>query len=235
MESESSLLFIGPHHWSLSRTHVSSPQHPTLRVLRLSQRWCLQVAFWVVTSRSVVVRYKRFKAPCCIHLQGEVSWKWRQFISYHNTTRRHNPQMEAAWTSETLVSYHNTTRRHNPQMEAPWTSETLVSYHNTTRRHNPKMEAAWTSETLVSYHNTTRCHNPQDLDLKLPPPLSFQSNTTFHLWLGVSRPNFCMYFISPMRDYERKATEIFVTMHDLRTAVFKLIYKEVRKNQNIYL
>jgi len=41
-------------------------------------------------------------------------------VSYHNTTRRHNPEdldlkMEAAWTSETLVSYHNTTRCHNPE------------------------------------------------------------------------------------------------------------------------
>jgi hypothetical protein len=44
---------------------------------------------------------------------------------------------------KTSVSYHNTTRRHNPEdfdlkMEAAWTSETLVSYHHTTRRHHPK-------------------------------------------------------------------------------------------------
>jgi hypothetical protein len=95
-------------------------------------------------------------------------------VSYHNATRRHNPEEldlslfktlnflmgeeEAAWTSETLVSYHNTTRRHNPE-------DLDLSLFKTLNFLMGKEEAAWTPETLVSYHNATRRHNTEELDL----------------------------------------------------------------------
>jgi hypothetical protein len=51
---------------------------------------------WVVTAFSVVVGYRCFRGPCCIHL--------------HFTLK-----MEAVCSSETLVSYHNTNCSHNPE------------------------------------------------------------------------------------------------------------------------
>jgi len=30
------------------------------------------VVFWVVTSSSDIIRYKRFEGPCCLRLQSEV-------------------------------------------------------------------------------------------------------------------------------------------------------------------
>jgi hypothetical protein len=35
---------------------------------------------WVVTPCSDVAGYQRFGRPCCLHLQDEVKWTWRQKV-----------------------------------------------------------------------------------------------------------------------------------------------------------
>jgi hypothetical protein len=82
----------------------------------------IQVAFWVVTPCSVVVGYQRFGGPYCLHLQGDKLLYFQVMAfwvvtpcSVAVTYQRLRGLCCLHLHGETLVSYHNTTRRHNPE------------------------------------------------------------------------------------------------------------------------
>jgi len=79
---------------------------------------------------SVVVRYRRFGGPFCLHLQGdkktqiqvEVLWVVMPCSVVVGYQRFAEPcclhlwgEVTSAWSSETSVSYHNTIRLRNPE------------------------------------------------------------------------------------------------------------------------